>query len=511
MKERKHTLRDIGLVLGVTLLTKILGVAREALQARAFGTELAFDLYSISYNHTIYIFTTVAYALCVAAVPIISKRLAESRESAYRTAGNLITVSVVFSLILTGLLFILSKFAPIGNWFGIAPQHVSVFQNYLQMCLATMPLIVLIYLLVAVFQSMDHYTLQGSLSLPYNILLIVFLALFARGERMLEYILVVCFAWVLQLAMTVPCWVQEKFRFYPSLKFRDPDVRLFLRTTVVTVFTTSIFLWCYLADSATVTRFGDGAVSAVYYADKLFTPVATTLIYSISVVLFPKYNQEYSRVSERDYKKYVGGTVENTLFVILPFSAMFMIFAVPIIHVLFEGGNFNADSTSMTSSVFAMYSIGMAGFCVLDLINKAYYTMGKTLIPLLINALVLGANLVLNAVVRSGGNGGAIAMTTAAALTVGGLAALVCFFRRSGGTLNAQRILKDLLAAAIMGGVLWALTKLLYTGAQSKLIILLEFLCLGVVGIAIYAAVCWALREREALEMIFSKFRKREY
>ena len=38
-------------------------------------------------------------------------------------------------------------------------------------------------------------------------------------------------------------------------------------------------------------------VSAVYYADKLFTPVATTLIYSISVVLFPKYNLTYSQVN----------------------------------------------------------------------------------------------------------------------------------------------------------------------------------------------------------------------
>ena len=31
-----------------------------------------------------------------------------------------------------------------------------------------------------------------------------------------------------------------------------------------------------------------------------------------------------------------------------------------------------------------MYALGMAGFCVLDLINKAYYTMHKTLTPLLI-------------------------------------------------------------------------------------------------------------------------------
>ena len=510
MKQQKRTIHTIALVIAITLLTKVLGVVREALQARVFGTALAFDLYTISYNNTIYIFTTVAYALCVAAVPIISKQLEKDRKAAYKTAGNLICVSLVVSLGITALLMLLVQFAPVARFLNVADANASTLRTYLSICVLTLPLIVLIYLLVSVFQSMEHYTLQGSLSLPYNILLIVFLALFATGDHMLEYILVVCFAWVLQLAMTVPSWIQENFRFYPALRFRDPDVALFFRTTVVTVFTTSIFLWCYLADSATVTRFGDGAVSAVYYADKLFTPVATTLIYSISVVLFPKYNQEYSRVSEREYKRYVGGTVENTLFVILPFSAMFMVFSVPIIHVLFEGGNFGAESTSMTSSVFAMYSIGMAGFCVLDLINKAYYTMSKTLTPLLINALVLGLNLGLNAIVRASGNGGTVAMVTAAALTVGGLAALICFFRNDRGTLNTARILKNIVAAAVMSGVLWALTKLLYNSEAGKLLVLLEFMALGVLGIVIYVGVCWLLREREALQQISSKFRKRE-
>ena len=510
MKEKKHTLRDIGLVLAVTLLTKILGVAREALQARAFGTELAFDLYSISYNHTIYIFTTVAYALCVAAVPIISKRLAESRESAYRTAGNLITVSVCASLILTALLFLLSRFAPIGHWFGVAAQNVPVLRGYLQMCLATLPLIVLIYLLVAVFQSMDHYTLQGSLSLPYNILLIFFLALFANQEHMGEYVAVICFAWVLQLAMTVPSAVQEKFRFYPSFDLKNEDLKFFFQTTIVTVFTTSIFLWCYLADSATVTRFGEGAASAVYYADKLFTPVATTLIYSISVVLFPKYNHEYARSGEAEYKRYVGQTVENTLFVILPFSAMFCVFAVPVIHVLYESGNFSALSTRMTSNVFAMYSIGMAGFCVLDLINKAFYTMRKTLIPLLINAIVLALDLILNVVVKGSQSELQVSMVTAIALTVGGILALIAFFGTHRSSLHTNRIIKNLIAAVSMSAVLYFLSQLLFQPESGKLMILLVHLLLGIVGLAIYAAVCWLLGEREALSLITKKFKKQD-
>ena len=111
MKQQKRTLRTIALVIAITLLTKVLGVVREALQARVFGTALAFDLYTISYNNTIYIFTTVAYALCVAAVPIISKKLETDRQEAFRTAGNLICVSLIVSLVLTALLTLVVQFA----------------------------------------------------------------------------------------------------------------------------------------------------------------------------------------------------------------------------------------------------------------------------------------------------------------------------------------------------------------------------------------------------------------
>ena len=488
--QNKRTLRTIGLVVAVTLLTKILGIVREALQAGVFGTQTAFDLYTISYNYTIYIFTTVAYALCIAAVPVISRHLAEDRNKAFAVAGNLICVSVLVSALVVVLASVLIRFAPVGHWLGVSDADLPTLRTYLQICLLTLPLIVVIYLLVAVFQSMEHYTLQGSLSLPYNLLLI-------------------CFAWLLQFAMTIPCIVREKFRLIPGLHFRDPDLKLFARTTVVTVFTTSIFLLCYLADSNTVSAFGSGAVSALYYADKLFTPVATTLIYSISVVLFPKYNLTYSQVNAQEYKRYVGGTVENTLFVILPFSALFSAFAVPIIHVLFESGNFNTVSTQMTSSVFAMYALGMAGFCVLDLINKAYYTMHKTLTPLLINAVVLALNIALNLVFRSGQSCGLIARTTAVSLTVGGVIALVCFFRDTRGSLRTGKLLKNLAAAVLTGAAMWGCETLLYRPELSKLLTLLEFCALGLVGIGLYAGICWLLHEREALQTIVQKFRKR--
>ena len=503
MKKESGILQTIGFVILVTFLTKIFGVVREVLQAGVFGTNAAFDVYTTSYNFTILIFTTVAYAVCVAAVPIISRELSQGRTEAEQSAGNLIVVSLLFSVLLTIVLSILIHTAPVASMLGVDPASQGILRQYLQVCVLTLPLIILIYLMVAVFQSMGHYALQGSLSLPYNLFLIVYLALFAREGHVMEYVVIVCVAWFLQLAMTLPIAIGEKFRFTFHLNLRDPDLALFGKTIVVTVFTTAIFLLCYLTDSQAVTAFGEGSVSAVYYADKLFTPLSTTLIYSISAVLFPKYNQAYTSNNETQYKQYVGRTVENTLFVLLPLSVMCAVFAVPVVHVIFENGNFDAFSTEMTSQVFAMYALGMAGFCVLDFINKAYYTMHRVLPPLLINAVVLVLNVVLNKTV--GRSIGAIGMTTAIALTVGGLLALYTFFQNTADTFRWKKLGQNAGTAVATGLILGFFHLRLYDPTMGKLSILGMYLFMGVLGAVIYLAASWFLGDRETIRQLLRR------
>ena len=77
--------------------------------------------------------------------------------------------------------------------------------------------------------------------------------------------------------------------------------------------------------------------SAFYYADKLFTPLTTTLIYSISTVLFPKFSQEYTSGGGAAYRKYIWGVLRSTLLPILPISAVLAAFGTPIVRVAAGG------------------------------------------------------------------------------------------------------------------------------------------------------------------------------
>ena len=47
------------------------------MQANIFGTGVDADLYTASYNSTLYLFTTMCYALCIASVPILTKEFAD--------------------------------------------------------------------------------------------------------------------------------------------------------------------------------------------------------------------------------------------------------------------------------------------------------------------------------------------------------------------------------------------------------------------------------------------------
>lgn len=476
----------ISVVTFITLLSKIMGFIREAQQASIFGAQQVTDRYTLAFNNTIYLFTTLAYALCVAAVPIISQRLVKSREEGLRLAGNLISVTMlaVLGITIIGTLFPYALFVTGENGLQLV--------RYVRIMFLSLPIIVLTYLLVAVFQSMEHFTLQGSLSLPYNVFIIGWL--FFAGERfgMDGVVIVVTAAWLLQLGMTLPLVRKERIRFSLKPDFSAAYLPGFFRTAVVTGITTAIYLFCYMMDTKRAAGLGVGAVTAFYYADKLFAPLVTTLVYSASTVLFPKFNQQYA-TAPQDYRGYVSKTVHRMLFLILPISVLISLFANPIICVLFERGDFTRASTELTGGILGAYALGMTAFALIDLLNKAFFTIGNRVLPLVATGITLLCNLILVAIFRSGIG---VALGTAISLSLGALLLLICFCKGFGLQSILMSSLRVLIASAVMGGSMWWLFAMFVDLNDGAFWLVAKCLALGVFGMIIYFLLCALMGER---------------
>lgn len=496
-KKKRGIAAAIGGVMSVTILAKLFGILREAIQANVFGTA---DAFYAAYNKTIYLFTTIAYAMCIAAVPIITKKLHKNRNEGISAANNLITFSLILSLFVL-LIWEITTLAPFAQtvWSPAFPELLS----YIRIMLLTLPVIIVTYLLVAVFQSMDHFALQGSMSLPYSLFLIGYLLLWGEKYSIFAYVIAVAAAWLLQFAMTVPYGIKERYRYVPCFHFREDYIKTFLKTALVTIITGSAYLFCYLTDASHAELMGEGTTTAFYYADKLFTPLVTTFIYSIGAVLFPKLSREFVTSNPQKYKEYVWHITSSTVIIVFPICAILLVLGEPIVKVLFESGNFTAEATVETAKVLMMYLLGMAGFCVIDLLNKAFISMNRLRVPLLVSIGMVVLNILLDQF--ASGSTNALALSTAFTMTVGAVATMIAIFRKA-NVFRLWPLLKSAVAAFIMMYGMMIAKGFLFFADDGKLTMVLKGCCLGAVGMAVFFGLCFLFRIKEITVPIKQKF-----
>lgn len=498
-KEKKNgggIITSIGSVMLITIIAKVFGILRESIQANVFGSA---DAFYASYNKTIYLYTTVAYAMCVAAVPIITKAMEKSRKEGERVANNLTTFSLLISTIGVVIWELLSV-SPLASFFFGSDSAVLPMVRVMALSL---PVIVMAYVMVALFQSLDHFSLQGSMSLPHSVFLIGYLLIFGDSENIMTYVWLVCVAWVLQFAMCLPYVVKEKYVYKPRLDPKEGYFGTFVKTSLVTIITSSTYLFCYLLDASAAAELGEGTTSAFYYADKLFTPLTTTFIYSITAVLFPRLNREFTRSDARGYKGYVWSITSSTLVVVFPMCVILMAFGGPILKVLFESGNFTADATAQTTQIFAMYALGMAGFSVLDLVNKSFFTMNRSAAPLLISLGTIALNLVLNKLL--GGSGPMVALATSVSMTVGAVVSLAVMFKGE-KLMKFGPVIKSAVASLVAGGAAYGLKELFVSMSDGKLLLIVKCCAIGVVFLMIYLLVCLLLK----LDMVTNLIKRKK-
>ena len=79
---------------------------------------------------------------------------------------------------------------------------------------------------------------------------------------------------------------------------------------------------CYLINTRFASGAAEGTVSAFFYAARLYEPLTTTLVYSVSIVLFPKFSQQFEEMEHTQYRQYVVHVLKNTLLLVLPMAAL---------------------------------------------------------------------------------------------------------------------------------------------------------------------------------------------
>src|SRR5690606_26855632 len=131
--------------------------------------------------------------------------------------------------------------------------------------------------------------------------------------------------------------------------------------------------------------------------------VATVLLPELARAVRGGHMQEASSLQHR--------SVEFTLFLTLPAAAALWVMSEPIVRLLFERGQFSAESTLVVSNILAIYGLGLPAFVLLKAFIPGFFAREDTRTPMIFAAISVAVNITLAITLfpRIGPNGIAIA------------------------------------------------------------------------------------------------------
>jgi len=458
-----NLVRSAATVGGTTLISRLLGFLRDVMVAAALGTGPIADAFFVAFrfpNMFRSIFAEGAFNS--AFVPLFAKRLeGEGENAARRFAEDALAVLLVALLVLTiaaelAMPWLMLVFAP---GFSQDPQKFAWAVEFTRIAFPYLLFISLTALQSAILNSLGRFFPGAAAPVMLNvtmILAILFLVpLTGNPGRALSWGVaaagVVQFVW-----LTVSLW-----RAGMVLRLRlpklTPDVRRLFRLGVPGVIAGGI-TQVNLTIGTMIASLQAGAVSWLYYADRIYQLPLAVIGIAIGIVLLPELSRRLRAEDTEGASWSQNRAVEFSMLLTVPAATGAAVLAFDIIRVLFERGAFARADTEATALALVIYAVGLPAFVLIKVFQPAFFAREDTKTPLRFAAISIAVNITTSFALffPFGFAGIATGTTLAAWVNAGQLGTRL--YRRGEFAPDAQllrRLPLTLLASAGMGAALW--------------------------------------------------------
>jgi len=460
--------RKFATVASGTLMSRVLGFAREMLMAAALGTGPVADAFNAAFqfpNTFRRLFAEGAFN--AAFVPLFAKEIeANGLEGARRFSAEVF--GVLFTA-LTALTIVMELSMPIIVASVVAPGFTSDPQKFdLTASLATVmfPYLMcmsLAAMMAGMLNSLRRYFAAAVAPVFLNIILLGVLG-WAWYDGVDQRTIGFALAWgvlaagLVQLAIV---WVAVAHAGV-SIRFRWPHFTPNVRRLLVLAFPAAITGGITQINQLIGTAIASGresAVSSLAYADRVYQLPLGVVGIAVAIVLLPELARALKANDQREAANLQNRSVEFTLFLTLPAAVALVVIAEPIVRVLYERGAFAASNgTATVSEVLAIFGLGLPAFVLIKAFTPGYFAREDTRTPMIFAAIAVAVNIsVALALFPSwGASGIAVASATAGWLNAAMLlGVLVWRGQWDRDPLLIRRLPRLVIAAALMGGGLY--------------------------------------------------------
>jgi putative peptidoglycan lipid II flippase len=449
------------------MTSRILGFVRDILIARFFGMGVFAQAFVMAFTIPNGLRELVAEgAVNPAVVPVLTEYRAQRDKTEFFRFANVLFNIFLITLLLITIIGILASPLLIRI---MAPGFIAdpdKFYLTVELTKIFFPYVLLVGLTaycMGVLNTFKHFAAPAFAGTIWNASVIGGILIFHNSFDVTHLALAILVGGVLQLLLQVfPLLKIGPFFNIKAGIFHEGSKkvgRLFLpRMIGAGIYEMNIMVDRILASLQLIV--GQGAVAALYYANRLFQLPLALFGIAMATAVLPTMSSLFVKKSMDKFKKLISSSIRNMFFLSMPASIGLMVLSRPIIKVIFERGEFTSYATTMTSSVLFFYTIGLVAYGGIKILVSAFYAMQDTITPVKVASIALLTNIVLNLILMIPLKAAGLALATSISGFVN-LSFLFTILEKKIGKLERKEILAPLLkitfASFVMGIVAYVL------------------------------------------------------
>ncbi|WP_172298775.1 murein biosynthesis integral membrane protein MurJ [Pseudoruegeria sp. HB172150] len=491
-----------------TLASRLLGFVRDILIAAFLGAGPVAEAFLIAFslpNMFRRFFAEGAFNM--AFVPMFSKKVERDEDPlafAKDAFAGLATVLVVFAFIAT-LAMPWLVLAMASGFYGDERFPMAVL--YGRIAFPYILFISLAALLSGVLNATGRFAAAAAAPVLLNVLFIAAMTLASRfgWDMGLTLAITVPVAGIAQMTLVWIAAAKAGFRLTLQRPKLTPDLKRLAIIAGPAMLAGGV-VQINLLIGRQVASFFEGAVAWLNYADRLYQLPLGVVGIAIGVVLLPDLSRRLGAGDEAGGRDAFNRAAEISLSLTIPAAVALVVIPLPLVQVLFQRGAFGPDDTAATALATAVYGLGLPAFVLQKVLQPLFFARENTKAPfyyalaaMLVNAgVAIGLAPVIGYIAAAFGTTLAgwamVGLLWAGSRRMGDAARLDDRFRR--------RIWRILLAAALMGALLWAVNLVLgplFGAGRLRYLALAILVATGIVGYFLIGHLLGAFR--------FSEFR----
>jgi len=392
----------------LTAISRVFGMVRDMAFAHFLGADWLMSAWTMGFkipNLARRLFGEGAASASL--IPVYSEQLQNNPEQAKRLANTAVTVLFILlaAIVIVGQIVV---------WFFYSLYETRTGPRLgLLLCSIMLPYMIcicMVAILAGILNVHRHFATPAAAPIVLNTFIITSLLVTGwlmkiKPQQQVFFVAgAVLLSGFVQIALQIPplrasgvsirpAWDIHSEPFKKVIMMMGPMI-LGLTATQLNTLGDDIIALCFMDKQGY--PLGFGAISYLYYAQRLYQFPLGVLGISLATAIFPVMSSDAARKDYDALTITIARGIKGAVFVAIPATAGIFLVAKPLVSTIFEHGKFDSEDTPIVAFTLSLYALGLCGYFSQQVMTRAFYSLQDSKTPAKSAVYAVVANIFLN-------------------------------------------------------------------------------------------------------------------